>query len=144
MSIPGLDLYQHKKSGNFTLLNLVENKEFGFDDAYGPLIPIAEDTMHANGLEIVLEHLREYDKREKHAKAEIDQLSKQDQTKLEKNNRTVGVTLRNDGKELWLSPTRKNARGGGVGYEEDRIVVQMPCDNESFYQQLMETFVRCT
>ena len=138
-----LSVLKHKRTGAFSIINFAEDEEFGFCVASGKILRVSHESMEEEGLEIVLRNLREYSNRRAPSKTEFESIPKAERPTFDDNQFDVGISLREQNTELWLSPMEPGTRGGAVGEPEKRIVIKLPCDNSEFYERLNEAFGRC-
>jgi hypothetical protein len=138
---PGLDLYRHKKTGGFIILNYAPNRTYGFSVACGPFVRISADDLMANGINQILHNLDEFESRDAMSGSEFKQLSSANKRKFEHDHDLVGLR-RESPDQLVLTPMHPAHRGGFTGDQKEEIVVMLPCLAEQFHNYLTEAFRR--
>jgi len=138
--IPCLTICMSRNDNQFVMINYANNSEFGCGEAYGPVVRLSYQDMEREGLNHVLQSLREYFKRTKIEKSELELLTKKEKQVFDKGHKHVTVSLQK-GDELWLGPMHFNKRGGmESGGAKERVIIRLPTTQDGFFKALQEAF----
>jgi hypothetical protein len=135
----------NKKTGKFKILNFAIHHEFGYSVGWGDFVPVSVEDIRTRGVQIILNNLEGFflrDTRDKSKLYSMSKMSQREQRLLERDHHVVGIDNYKDNL-LRLMPMSRYPSGGYVGDVKDQIELQLPCDNEEFYQNLLEAFRRC-
>jgi hypothetical protein len=139
---PVCDIYVNKETKDFILENSAWTEEYGgLIIGCGPSVHISNNEMKTSGVEIVLRNLKGFFNRKKNEKTEYEMMTKNQQQKFLREHNLVSIYL-DKNNFLEILPWKREG-GGHIGIPEGKIVVNLPCTNEEFYQKLMESFEKC-
>ena len=139
MHDPSLTLRVNHKKGDFVIINLAVDLQFGFLAGWGPLVHVTRSEMMTDGLRIVLNNLAGFHERDGKAGCELDG-DPVKQRKFEKLHTCISIWTV-DQNSLMLWPSRKTSKCGSTDAYEDVITLPFPCTNDQFIEalQLAET-----
>ena len=138
--ISGLTICLNRNTGNFVVVNNCLSPKFGCSTEWGPLIHMTPQQFETDGFAYVLQSLQEYPTRQKTEKSELESLSRDEQTKFDRDHRHVSLSLQ-EGNELWLAPMHYGKRGGRIGGDMSETQrVPLPSTPEVFFHAIVKAF----
>ncbi|MBI2567763.1 MAG: hypothetical protein HYV63_12095 [Candidatus Schekmanbacteria bacterium] len=142
MKDPGLAVYKHRKSGNFSIEVWVDSPRVpGALTQWGELVQVPAELMQKEGLDVILHWLAGWRERILDETSTPPPESPAAYRKFARAHDSVSVYQL--GGTLELSPSR-HGRTGWIGcLEEDDVQLELPSSNQAFFEALMKAFSRC-
>lgn len=142
MPTPSLEIYLNIKTNNFIIQNYAVDKRYGFSSGWGKLIQVSQDEMRTNGINIILDNLREYNKRNYEDGCETSAWSSSKIAKFNKEHKMVSVSWEKKvfGQgTITLYPMERKEKGAHEG-TGDSFSVKEKIPSEDFFLTTMEAF----
>jgi uncharacterized small protein (DUF1192 family) len=133
--IAGIQVYVSKDLSHFVLVHEAKHPQFGYGTAFGPMERVNRERMHELGLQMVLFSIEEAPSRIKSERAEIENLSKAEQRKINQAHYLLSISLSSDKGELRISGL-KFEKGRHVDIQKP-VKISMPTDRQAFFEGLV-------
>ena len=123
-NIAQIDLYMHKKTGEFSILRYAVDKRFGYWVASGNLVPVDANEIRSNGLSIILDHLHESAQQNpQDAQGPFaTNATQKERLRFDRQHKSLSIGLTNDGRFLTLSPMRRTGHPCGFQGAGDETI----------------------
>ena len=136
---PTLQLFRHKSTGDFTILNLALNPNYGAPTGWGPLVHIGADRMRREGAELISANLDRFHERSR-ARSELETMSLEETSEFY-DHRDVLILWLEDDSELVVTPMRRVGPASHEGKAERTLRLPIPAD--VFFEQILSAFRDC-
>lgn len=105
-----LQVFQNRETGEFLIESYAVHAKYGYDVAVGALTRLSADEMRDRGLQLILDDLIEYHKRQGPAPSERASMSNVDRARFNRSHACVFIE-EVDGHQLKLFPMKLTKRG---------------------------------
>lgn len=132
-----LEIYCHKNSGEFILLNFAFDPRYEMAVGWGDFVRVSLDTMKTSGLDIVLANLADFPKRTILGKDQFSLMTNKERVVFFKQHMLIKVSQIQY--QIILEPMIRVNKTSHKGLYYSKSSIKLPNTNEFFFDALMKS-----
>jgi len=133
---PTLNLYRHRTTGDFTILNFAMDPRFGAPTGWGPLVHFGAHRMEREGAELILSNLAAFYGRSP-ARSEMEAMSIEEVGRFNDDHKLLVIRMETKSELVVTSMTRV---GAASHQGEDERTIRLPIAAVVFYEQILSGY----